>query len=383
MPHVAVVGGLDPVAIVGEALVENLVGRGGAAPALGGGGRGRRQRAKRGAKGKEMEEGSHGNAASRAIRRQDGWKCGSCIQGARAARGLIASPPVTRLAPRPSRANSAAPMSSDLPPTAAGAADQAAAGIEIRTYFVRGRNALVARAEFSELFVDYYLHQGQIGRQHAPAHDGMFKEALAALALHCASRPWSESVAWTIHFERPLLNLFVTGDNRLGRLVGQIFTDNVKSDGVSRLVADIAVERGESRRSVVDLDGAADGQVFAAVERYYTQSEQRLARFFEHSPEDWVLVAAQPDCDLAWLSALDADAIRALDKTETLSLLETRRYRWECGCTEERMKGVLAPLMRQDPEALFGDEAAVRMSCPRCGARYEISRAAMEDFVKS
>ena len=274
-------------------------------------------------------------------------------------------------------------MPSDPPPTAAEAAARASAGTEIRTYFVRGRNALVARAEFSELFVDYYLHQGQLGRQHRPAHDGMFKEALAALALHCASRPWSESVAWTIHFEDPLLNLFVTGDNRLGRLVGQIFTDNVRSDGVSRLVADVAVDRGESRRSVVDLDASGEGQVFAAVERYYAQSEQRLARFFEHGPEDWVLVTAQPDCDLAWLSALDADALRALDKAETLSLLESRRYRWECGCNEERMKGVLAPLMRQDPDALFGGDDAVRMSCPRCGARYEIARGAMEEFIRT
>ena len=96
-----------------------------------------------------------------------------------------------------------------------------------------------------------------------------------------------------------------------------------------------------------------------------------------------MLVVAQPDCDVAWLSALDADAIRAMDQTETLSLLESRRYRWECGCTEERMKGVLAPLVRQDADALFGDEVMVRMSCPRCGTKYEISRAAMEEFIKA
>ncbi len=31
-------------------------------------------------------------------------------------------------------------------------------GFEVRTYFVRGRNALVARADFGALYVDYYLH---------------------------------------------------------------------------------------------------------------------------------------------------------------------------------------------------------------------------------
>ena len=32
------------------------------------------------------------------------------------------------------------------------------AGLEVRTYFVRNRNAMLARADFGDLFVDYYLH---------------------------------------------------------------------------------------------------------------------------------------------------------------------------------------------------------------------------------
>src|SRR4029079_7622103 len=99
-------------------------------------------------------------------------------------------------------------------------------GLPLRSYSVRARNALLARADFGELYVDYYLHQGQYGYHHAPTHDGMLKEAIAALALHCASRPWNEAWAWTIHFQQPLLNLFVTGDNRRGIIVGQIFTEN-------------------------------------------------------------------------------------------------------------------------------------------------------------
>ena len=68
---------------------------------------------------------------------------------------------------------------------------QTAEGLQVRSYFVRERNALVARADFGELYVDYYLHQGQYGYSHTPSHDGMLKEALAALTLHCAGAPWS------------------------------------------------------------------------------------------------------------------------------------------------------------------------------------------------
>jgi molecular chaperone Hsp33 len=255
-----------------------------------------------------------------------------------------------------------------------------ATGIEVRTYFIRGRNALVARADFGEMYVDYYLHQGQHGRQHEPAHDAMLKEALAALTLHSASRPWNESWAWTIHFGQPLLNLFVTGDNRRGMIVGQLFTENVKEDASGRFVADMVRERGEPRRSVVEFDGA---EVFPAVEHFYAQSEQRPARYFRHGPEDFVMISAQPQCDVTWLESLDDAAVHALDQTETLSLLETRQYRWECGCSQERMLAVLGPMMRSDPAGLFGDEETLRISCPRCGARHVVTREALEAYVSA
>ena len=45
------------------------------------------------------------------------------------------------------------------------------AGLEVRTHFVRNRHALVARADFAELFVDYYLHLGANQIKVAPEHD--------------------------------------------------------------------------------------------------------------------------------------------------------------------------------------------------------------------
>ncbi len=252
-------------------------------------------------------------------------------------------------------------------------------GLEVRSYFVRGRNALVARADFGEMYVDYYLHQGQHGRQHAPFHDGMLKEALAALTLHCASRPWKEISAWTIHFQLPLINLFVAGNNLLGTVVGQIFTDDVKDTGANLFMADVVMGTEKSRRSAVEFDG---NEPFRAVEQYYAKSEQRPARYFRHGPEDFVMVSAQPGCDMEWFNALDDERVRALDAEETLSLLEQRRYRWECGCSQSRMLEVLGPIMRTDPAALFGDEMLIRIGCPRCGAKHTITRETLEAFVE-
>ncbi len=248
-------------------------------------------------------------------------------------------------------------------------------GMEVRTYFVRERNALLARAAFDELYVDYYLHLAGNGMQYAGSHDRLFKEALAALTLHCASRPRNETVAWTLNFQEPLVNLFVGGDNSSGGVAGQLFTQHVKENRSNLLFADVIRGQEPLRRSVVEFEGRS---VFRAVEKYYSQSEQRAGRYFEFSEEDFVLVSSQPDCDSKWLESLTDADIRTLDRKEELSLLETRRYRWHCGCNQNRIMELLAPVMKDGEQGLFGGEELLRISCPRCGARYKVTREAME-----
>jgi molecular chaperone Hsp33 len=251
-------------------------------------------------------------------------------------------------------------------------------GIEVRTYFVRERNALVARAQFSDLFVDYYLHQGQHSYTHKREDDSLLKDALSALTLHCASRPWNETTAWTIHFAERKLNIFVTGDNTRGAVVGQLFTEQVKEDGRNLFSSDIVRGLGTPRRSVVELEKA---DVFLGVEQYYAQSEQLPARLFRHGDEDVVMVTAHPDIDMAWFESLTEESIRTIDQTNTLALLERRTYKWDCGCDDKKLMRVLSPHFKKDPDALFGDEPIIRMSCPRCGAKYIITREAMEATV--
>jgi molecular chaperone Hsp33 len=247
--------------------------------------------------------------------------------------------------------------------------------LEVRSYFVRGRNALLTRANLGELYLDYYLHQGQLGVQHSPAHDGMLKEALAVMALHAASRPWNETAAWTLHFEVPGVNLFVVGDNPNGRIVGQIFTEDVKKTGRNLFCADVVRGASSPGRSTVEFKGDS---VLSAAEWFYSQSEQRVARVFEIHPEDFVMISAQPDCEEGWIESLTMSDVRELDSREVLSLLETRKYRWECGCNQTRMLDVLVPILKSDPEGLFGEDPAIRMSCPRCGMKYVITRETLE-----
>jgi molecular chaperone Hsp33 len=141
------------------------------------------------------------------------------------------------------------------------------------------------------------------------------------------------------------------------------------------MYAEVVKNLASVSRSNVEFAGR---RPFAAVEEFYQQSEQRPARFFTYDEEDFVLISAQPGCDMEWFEALTTEAVKALDQTETLSLLEKRSYHWECGCSLPKMYDVLTPVMKSDAAGLFGEEALIRMRCPRCGMRYVITREAME-----
>jgi len=251
-------------------------------------------------------------------------------------------------------------------------------GIELRSHFVRARNAVVIRAAFSELYVDYFLHLAAHHLKPAAEHIRLFKEALAAFVLHCAGRPRYEMIAWTLHFDEPLVNLFLTADNEEGSVVGRILAENVRVMGANSLYADVVDHGKPPRRSSVPFTGVDS---FRAAEAFYLQSEQRPARFFAIAPEEFVMIGAHPDCDTAWFEALTVDAVRDLDKTETLALLERRRYAWRCGCNQPKLLRVLAPVMRKDPAELFGDAPSVQVSCPRCAAQHIITKEAMEAFI--
>lgn len=266
-----------------------------------------------------------------------------------------------------------APMSSD----ASTPVNDAESGLEVRTYFVRERNVLLAQADFGPLFVDYYLHLNDHGIKLSAEHDAMFKRALAGFVLHCASRPWNEMTAWTINFQQPLVNLFLTGDNENGAVTGRVFDENVKRLPDNLFYADVIRGRGEKRRSSVSFTG---DDALVAAEAFYRQSEQRGGRYFQLGEETFALVSEHPDCDLAWFESLTSEAVQRIHETETLNLMERRIQRWHCGCNQQRMLQVLAPVYQTEGEALFAGDPSIEIRCPRCCARHVVTREALEAY---
>ncbi len=248
--------------------------------------------------------------------------------------------------------------------------DSDLSAVELRSYFVRGRNALLVRGRFGPLYLDYYLHLMQHSIQQNEKLDAMLKDALAALGLHLCSRPRDEVAAWTIHFEEPLVNLFVTGRSFPGRLTGRIFTEDVREGEPNRFIAQSTRPEQPSRQSMVSFEGK---DVLAAMEAFYTQSEQRLTRAFRLEEEEYVQISAEPDCDEEWLAALTLEDVLKIGETHHLTLLETRSYVFECGCSLDRLYPMLLKIAQEDLDYVFEEGAAI-VTCPRCAAVFKAER---------
>jgi molecular chaperone Hsp33 len=164
----------------------------------------------------------------------------------------------------------------------------------------------------------------------------------------------------------------------MGSVTGRVFAEDVKRLPDNLFYADVVRGRGEPRRSSVDFAGA---DPLRAVEKFYAQSEQRTARYFQTGEESFAMVTEHPDCDTSWLRGLTPDAVARLGETETVVPLERRVARWHCGCNQGRMLQVLLPAMLQDPEGLFGEDPKLEIRCPRCAARHAVTREALEAFA--
>ena len=231
---------------------------------------------------------------------------------------------------------------------------------KIESIFVRHRNALVLRGQFTPIYTDYYLHLMQHGIRHPAELDQMLKDSMAVLALHLIARPWDETIAWTVNLRAPRINLFVTGrSSRKPSPAGSSPRMSASRTGIFS-IPKLPPAHREPRTSSWRSLARTLSHGFPNI---CDQSEQRPARAFRLADENFALVTAQPDCDLAWLTPLDDAAVPNIDPAEETKLLETRRFRFYCGCTLDQIVPVLGG-WRGRLDQLFGDSDSSRSNAP-------------------
>ncbi len=241
--------------------------------------------------------------------------------------------------------------------------------IKVESIFVRHRNILMVRAQFTAIYTDYYLHLMEQKLHYKEELDQKLKDLMAVLTLHLVARPWAETIAWTVNLRSPKVNLFATGSSIFENITGHLFTENVKEPAFNILYSQTLVKNMEGRRSHVALETE---DALEWIETYYLQSEQRPARAFRMADEQFVLLAAQPDADLEWLKNLSIENVANILEREETSLLETRKFHFHCGCSVDKILPALQAWKDRKDE-LFQGDPVIEASCPRCGAKYFVT----------
>lgn len=245
---------------------------------------------------------------------------------------------------------------------------------QVESIFVRHRNCLLVRAQFTPIFTGYYIHLMENKLRYAPDLDATLKEMMAVLTLHLTARPWAETIAWTANLRAPRVNYFVTGSSTGENITGRLFTEDVREPDRNFFYSQTLVAGQKPSTTTVHVES---GDPIGWVEHYYEQSEQRPARCFALDDENYVLIAAQPGYDEAWFDTLDADVAAKILETEETKVLETRKFQFHCGCSLERILPTLNA-WKDKLDELFQGEEVIKISCPRCGASYTVSREILE-----
>lgn len=246
----------------------------------------------------------------------------------------------------------------------------------VRRHLDDRNQVLVLVADFGPMFAAYLDH----ARRWESVPDGLsqalMRQGLGAATLHLACRPRGETVGWTINIPRPPppTNVFLTGDSAERTVTGRIFTENVRETERSRIYVQTVRGGGTPVLSAVEVEGH---DVLHFFERYYRQSEQRPARFFEITDQEFVLFAGLPETDPEWLARLSRDEAIGI-AGDGLRRLDEQVYRFLCGCSLEKILETVRTMFAADPDDLFRGELGVEVFCPRCGRRWWVDRAGFD-----
>ena len=247
--------------------------------------------------------------------------------------------------------------------------------VQIDRHVSREHNLLLAHGVFGPLFADYLEHS----RRWVGDPDGlvgvMMRQGLAAVGLYLTCRPLGEETAWTLNLPEPPLNLFFVADSARSRVVGRYFDRHVRSQGSSRLIVQRVQGDAKRHQSIIEVTGF---DVLLILERFYIQSEQTSARFFEYEGDEFLMLMALPGLDEQWLCDLDSPTARALVDAPTTRHIETRPIVFGCACDRDRLLDLSVSLFSRLPEDLFRGQPGVEILCPRCGRAYDIDRPSFE-----
>jgi molecular chaperone Hsp33 len=153
-------------------------------------------------------------------------------------------------------------------------------------------------------------------------------------------------------------------------ITGRLFTEDVREPDRNFLYSQTTTQGKEPRTSTIEVETS---DPLGWLRHFYDQSEQRPGRAFKLPNDIYVLIAAQPDFDKEWFESLNIEQVSKITEDEETKALETRRFKFACGCSLEKIIPTLSA-WKDRPDELFGDESKLVLQCPRCAKKYLINR---------
>lgn len=196
---------------------------------------------------------------------------------------------------------------------------------------------------------------------------------LAAAALAAVSLAERESWGWTMTFDGSPHGFFCAVEPE-GMLTAVVRA----ADPGKGLVA-LQRQRADEpcRQSAFEPVGDDPAR---AVERYFHQVEQTQTRIAVMEEEEGVLVQKLPGGDFQHVAHLRdrelAVFVHELRERGALRDMGEVLLFYECRCSERMIGDLIANLDPSSREALWGDQARLEVTCPRCGRGFVLSKRA-------
>ena len=240
----------------------------------------------------------------------------------------------------------------------------------VRRYIDDEHEVVFSRADFTPIHDAWQDHARLWDVEPDPLGQVLMRQALGGAALYLANRPRDEHVAFTLNLSRPPMNVFVTGDSRGQAVTGRIFTEDVATTERSRLF--VQTLRGDHQHTSVIEVGGLD--FLEILEQFARQSDQAEARYFELDDSEYLAVHSLPVRHREWLQDLNREQAR--ERLKILRPLDERSFWFQCGCDPDRMLTTMQTMFAGREDELFGGEESIRVTCPRCGRFWRLTRDA-------
>jgi molecular chaperone Hsp33 len=230
-----------------------------------------------------------------------------------------------------------------------------------------------------------------------PAVQPPLGQVLAAVVLLSSTIKFEGALILQVEAQGPLRTLVAQATDRrtlrgLARWEGEVPQGSGLHEtfGAGRVVLTASAPGGERYQGVVALEGAS---LSAALETYFAQSEQLptrlwlaadgsratgllLQRLPATSVEDdtWpravLLADTLRDADLLGLSA--EPLLYRLFHEERVRLFEPEPVSFRCGCSRERIEGLLRSLGRDEVYSVLAEQGVVEVTCEFCNRVYRV-----------